>query len=54
MLLSTMQNVLTLLYFKIFGKDFLWDGVKAQGAVIVLACKYRRLFSLLIRRLGRP
>ena len=54
MMLSTMQNVLTLLYFKIFRKDFLWDGVKAQGAVIVLACRYRRLFSLLVRRLGRP
>ena len=36
MLLSTMQNVLTLLYFKIFRKDFLWDRVKAKGAVIVL------------------
>ena len=51
MLLSTMQNVLTLLYYKI---DFLWDRVKAQGAVIVLAWRYRRLFSLLVRRLGRP
>ena len=54
MLLSIMQNVLTLPYFKIFRKDFLWDRVKAQGAVIVLACRYRRLFSLLDRRLGRP
>ena len=54
MLLSIMQNFLTLLYIKIFRKDFLWDGVKAQGAVIVLDCKYRRLFSLLDHRLGRP
>ena len=54
MLLSTMQNVLTLLHFKIFRKDFLWDRVKAQGAVIILACRYRRLFLLLVRRLGRP
>ena len=47
MLLNTMQNVLTLLYFKMFRKDFLWDRVKGQGAVIVLA-------ALLVRRLGRP
>ena len=31
MLLSIMQNVLTLLYFKIFRKDFLWDGVNFEG-----------------------
>ena len=32
MLLSTMQNVLTLLYIKIFRKDFLWDGVNFEGS----------------------
>ena len=32
MLLSTVQNVLTLLYFKFFWKDFLWDGVYFEGS----------------------
>ena len=27
-----MQNVLTLLYIKIFRKDFLWDGVSFGGS----------------------
>ena len=32
MLLGTMQNVPTLLYFKILLKDFLWDGVNFEGS----------------------